>query len=81
MDCDDKIWLVKRDNNPHANTPDIPRIARLAFPVAIEMQRFSNDAFDILDRCAKAAEVVLGVPRQLHGPLRAQRPSLFPFFS
>jgi hypothetical protein len=48
MDCDDQVWLVKRDNHSHADTPDLSRVTGLAFPVAIEMQWLSDHSLNIL---------------------------------
>jgi hypothetical protein len=31
MDCDDQVWIVKRDNHPHANTLDLPGERGLPF--------------------------------------------------
>jgi hypothetical protein len=73
MNCDDQVWLVKRDDDPHADALDLTRVARLTCPISIEVDWLLDNTFHIFDGTVQTPEIVLGVSRKAHRPSRAQR--------
>lgn len=73
MNCDDKVWLVKRDDDAHTNTPDLSRVSRLSSIVSIDSHRACNDLFRVGHIEAMLTGPVLGMPRKAHGQSRARQ--------
>lgn len=78
MDCDDQVRLVKRNDDPHANAPDLSRVAWLPFVVSISANGMCDDLFCIGDAEAMLTGPVLGMSRKMHAPSRIWRPNLSP---
>jgi hypothetical protein len=55
MDCDDEVWLVKRNNDPHTNSTNFSGVPRLAIAIPVEIDRLFNNSFHVLDGCTNAS--------------------------
>jgi hypothetical protein len=59
VNCDDQIWLVKRENDPYADALKLTRVTRLSPPISIKRGWFPDDPLNFLDGCLQASKAVL----------------------
>jgi hypothetical protein len=62
VNCDDQVGFVNRDDDPHSNPSNDPRIPRLASRISIDMGWILDYRFDLGIRRPNASSPVLGMP-------------------
>jgi len=70
VDCDDQVWLVKRNYDPDPYTLNVSHVSKSFVFITIYVYRFLDHTFGVAKRCSKGPEVVLGMPCEPHAHLR-----------
>lgn len=69
MNCDDKVSLVKRDDDAHTNTPDLSRVSRLPSVISIDLHGMCNGPFRVGHLEAMLTGPALRMSRKAHAAL------------
>lgn len=72
MNCDDQLWIVKRDDHPHALSPNEPDVVPLAVGLDIDLIWIRDQAFRIDNRRTDAPRPILRMSAEPHTGLRPQ---------
>lgn len=81
MNCDDQLGVVKRDDDSHPLSPDVPNVCPLPVSTELDTPWLGNEPFGIGNRCSDLPGPILGVSREAHTGISPGRANLSPWES